>query len=134
MYRKDPRISNDEAVMTLRKRIQDFDPLNPQEIPQLETVENTEEQKENKTLAKNEEQGNAKNQSVIYCNTFSDDYDDVILSDCKRTIKFFEKDVNGCGYCFLNHPKLEADQVLQWTVRIPKFDCLCNIGMFTILE
>ena len=134
MYRQDPRISHDEAVMNLRNRIQHFDPLNPHEIPALETVENIEEPKENETLALDEKKGNAVNQSVIYCNTFSDDNHEVIVTDCKRRIKYYKKDDSGIGYCFLSHPKLEADQVLQWTVRMPKFHYCCEIGMVIILE
>ena len=140
MYRKDPRISHDGAVSTLQKIIQDFDPLNSQGIPELpevvETIEtlthcDTERDivTQNVTLAANEISGNVENGTVIVCQSFSDDNFDVDVSSCKRIVKFTDEQEYGFGYCFLNHPKIEKDQVLQWTVRVPKFYYLSEIGI-----
>ena len=42
IYRKDPRISRDEEFTNLKQMIQDFNPMNAQNIPALETVETIE--------------------------------------------------------------------------------------------
>ena len=39
MYRKDPRISRDEEIFSLKRMIEDFNTMNEQEIPALETDE-----------------------------------------------------------------------------------------------
>ena len=36
------------------------------------------------------------------------------------------------GYCFLNHPKIGKNQILKWSLRVPKFK-YGNIGMVIIL-
>ena len=131
MYRKDPRFSQDGAVSILQKIIQDFDPLNPQGIPELEVVETIEEPTQNETLAVNETSENEESKKVIVCQSFSDDNEDVDLSSCRRILKYTDKKDYGVGYCFLNHPKIEKDQVLQWTVRVPKFYWRSSIGMVT---
>ena len=81
MYRKDPRNSLDEAVMNLQKKIQDFDPLNPSEIPELEAVGTTEEPEEDERLTINQEQRNVEDRSVIYYYEFSVGNYTVIVSD-----------------------------------------------------
>ena len=112
MYRKDPRISHDEKLSNLKQRIEDFKPMNEQEIPALKTVETIE------TASQTE------NKSTIYCESFSDDKKNVILSSCKRIIK--GKAGKG-AYCFLNHQKIGKDQILKWRLRVPKFKY--QIGM-----
>ena len=129
MYRKDPRFSQDGAVSTLQKIIQDFDPLNPQGIPELEVVETIEEPTQNETLAVNETSENEESKKVIVCQSFSDDYFDIDVSSCKQIVKFTDEQEYGFGYCFLNHPTIKKDQVLQWTVRVPKFYFLSEIGI-----
>ena len=134
MYRKDPRFSQDGAVSILQKIIQDFDPLNPQGIPELEVVETIEEPTQNETLAINETSENEESKKVIVCQSFSDDNEDVDLSSCRRILKYTDKKEDGVGYCFLNHPKIEKDQVLQWTVHVPKFHFHSRIGMVITKE
>ena len=66
---------------------------------------------------------------TIICDGFYNDNNGVTVSSCKRSIK-----ANGVwGYCFLDHPKIEKNQVLQWTLRVPKF-IIGSIGMVIILE
>ena len=68
---------------------------------------------------------------VVVCQSFSDDNENVDVSSCKRIVKVnYSK--GSLGYCFLNHPKIEKDQVLQWTVRVPKFHLDHSIGMVII--
>ena len=110
MYRKDPRISHDEKVSSLQQKIEDFNPIYEQEIPALETVETIETASENK--------------STIYCESFSDDNKNVTISSCKRIIK---GKAGKNGYCFLNHQKIGKNQILKWSLRVPKFKY--QIGM-----
>ena len=121
MYKKDPRFSHDGAVSNLHQRIKDFDPMNPQGIPELETVETI----ETPMISGNKQ--------IIVCQSFSDDNDDVAVSSCKRSVKFDHPD-GGKGYCFLKHPKIEKNQLLQWTIRVPNFDGGSQIGMVIIRE
>ena len=69
------------------------------------------------------------NQAVV-CDRFSDDNENVIVSSCKRSVKFYK---NKNGYCFLNHPKIEKNQILKWSLQVPKFK-YSVIGMVIILE
>ena len=64
---------------------------------------------------------------VVVCQSFSDDNVNVDVSSCRRIVKLNAG--SPVGYCFLNHPKIEKNQVLQWTVRVPKFHCEHIIGM-----
>ena len=75
---------------------------------------------------------------IIVCRSFSDDNHNVIVSSDKRSVK--NNRINR-GYCFLNHPKIGKNQILKWTLRVPKFkaglfDALLSgfIGMVIILE
>ena len=99
MYRKDPRISHDEKIASLKQRIEDFNAMNDAKT-----------KKENK--------------QTIVCESFADDYPDAIVSSCKRRFKGLD-DFN--TYCFLNHPKVEKNQILRWSLRVPKFKY--QIGM-----
>ena len=121
MYKKDPRFSHDGAVSNLHQRIKDFDPMNPQGIPELETVETI----ETPMISGNKQ--------IIVCKSFSDDNEDVAVSSCKRSVKFDHPD-GGYGYCFLKHPKIEKNQLLQWTIRVPKFASCALPGMVIIRE
>ena len=68
---------------------------------------------------------------TIICESFSDDYFNVAVSSCRRSVK----GVDGFfGYCFLNHPKLQKNQILKWSLRVPKFKYYCGVGMVIILE
>ena len=89
------------------------------EIPELEAVETV------KTSPITEIK------QTIICDSFSDDNCNVIVSSCMRSVK----GVYGySGYCFLNHPKLQKNQILKWSLRVPKFGRLGWIGMVIILE
>ena len=70
------------------------------------------------TSSKSEADGESK--QTIVCNGFSDDNYEVDVSSCKRRVNLggtFGID----GYCFLDHPKIEENQVLQWTLHVPRF-------------
>ena len=119
IYRKDPRISHDENFLRLQTYIENFDTIIPEEEPELEAVETVEPTsfKESKR--------------ILVCNSFSDDNYNVIVSSCKRSVKAKEDAFR--GYCFLNHPKIEKNQILKWSLRVPKF-YYGWIGMVIILE
>ena len=80
---------------------------------------------------------------TIVCDSFSDDNKNVTVSSCKRHVKFEQCFVydsynqvnyepsNGC--CFLNHQKIKRNQILKWSLRVPKFQ-FGKIGMVNILE
>jgi len=124
MYLKDPRSSHDEAVSSLHQKIKDFNPVNPQEIAELETVETT----ETPMISGNKQ--------MITCESFSDDNTDgvnIAVSSCKRSVKYNNPGKPGVSYCFLKHPKIENYQSLQWTFRIPKFRFISTLGMVIIL-
>jgi len=72
------------------------------------------------------------NKQVIVCKSFSDDNRKVAVSSSKRSVKFDDPRA-GFGYCFLKHPKIENNQLLQWTIRVPKFVC-GNLGMVIIRQ
>ena len=111
MYRKDPRAPHDEAVSRFREYIEAYNPTNPEELPELETVETV------ATLPIME------TKQTIVCDSFSIYKENVTVSNCNR----FAKAINGMGYCFLNHPKIEENQILKWSLRVPKFNYF--IGM-----
>ena len=179
MYQKDPRISHDEAVLTLEKKIQDFDPFNPQEITELGDVDSltsdsdtdvfqsldmtsdsdslTDISQTSSDLSnsfaqipknlfadvmhsgwhtigssdENETSGNEENAAII-CKSFSNNNYGVDVSSCKRIVKNTSNTLR--GYCFLNHPKIEQDQVLQWKVRVPKFHNMSYVGMVIMIN
>ena len=61
---------------------------------------------------------------TIICQTFSDDNKNITVSNGKRSVK---GNVWDYGYCFLKHEKIKKDQILKWSLRVPKhFD---TIGM-----
>ena len=120
MYKKDPRFSHDGAVSDLHQQIKDFNPMNPQGIPELETVETI----ETPMISGNKQ--------IIVCKSFSDDNKNVIVSSCKRSVcDLYEKE-SGMGYCFLKHSKIEKNQLLKWTIRVPKFKGGSFLGMVII--
>ena len=65
---------------------------------------------------------------TIVCQSFSDDNYNVTVSNGKRSVK---RD-GVFGYCFLNHEKIKQDQILKWSLRVPKHRG--GIGMVIILE
>ena len=117
MYRKDPWSSQNEAVGRLRETLESFNPMNPTEIPELAAV---------KTV---ETAPIIESKQTIICDSFSDNNFNVTVSSCKRIVTH----ERGCGYCFLNHPKIQKNRILKWRLRVPKY-YFGNIGMVIILE
>ena len=105
LYRKDPRISHDDTLFRFQKHIESFDPTSQGEVPEIEAVETVE------TMPIIE------NKQTIICESFSDDNKNVIVSSCKRSAKS-----NSYSYAFLNHPKIGENQILKWSLRVPKFN------------
>ena len=68
---------------------------------------------------------------TIVCQSFSDNNYDVTVSIDKRSAK---GNGYGWGYCFLNHPKVQKNQILQWSLRVPKYKSGCVIGMVIMPE
>ena len=67
---------------------------------------------------------------TVVCQRFSDDNKNVTVSNGKRSVK---ADGYGyLGYCFLKYPKIKKDQILKWSLRVPKSGY--SIGMVIILE
>ena len=114
MYRKDPRKSHEKAVTRFREYIEAFNPTNPEELPELETVENPSIMEFKQT---------------ILCNRFSNENKNVTLSSSKQSVK---GKARTWGYCFLNHPSIQKNQILRWSVRVPKFRYF--LGMVIVLE
>ena len=56
---------------------------------------------------------------TIICQSFFDDNYKVTVSNDKRSVKYNGVG-NGPGYCFLKHPKIKKDQILKWSLRVPK--------------
>ena len=117
IYRKDPRISHDDNFLRLQTFIENLDVIIPEEEPNLKSVETVEITSATET------------KQTIVCDSFSDDNKIVIVSSCKRSIKGHK---SGYGYCFLNHPKIANNQILRWTLRVPRFYGF--IGMVIIFE
>lgn len=53
---------------------------------------------------------------TIVCESFSDTNKNVTVSSCKRSVKS-----SAFGYCFINHPPIGKNQILKWSLRVPKF-------------
>ena len=103
MYRKDPRVSRDEEVLSLKQRIIDFNPMHARNIPSLESVgipTSTEKRQ------------------IIVCRSFSDENHNVIVSKGGRSVSSKNKSCN--GYCFLNHPKIGQNQIVKWSLGVSK--------------
>ena len=118
MYQKDPRISHEDGVAKLQQMIDEFDPTNPQEIPELEPDE---------TIAPIPIPIGEKR--IVILESFSDDNEKVTVSNNKRVVTVGE----GYGYCFINHPKNDNKTILQWTLRVAKHGIRHNIGTVTSL-
>ena len=62
----------------------------------------------------------SESKQTIVCQSFSDDNKYVIVSNDKRSVKY-----NGVrygdGYCFLDHEKIKKNQILKWSLRVPKY-------------
>ena len=71
---------------------------------------------------------------TIICQSFSDDNKSsyVRVSSDKRSVKHNGRYVD-IGYCFLKHEKIKKDQILKWSIRVPKFK-YGGMGMVIILE
>ena len=119
LYRKDPRKSHDETFMRLQAFNEAFDPTHQEEVPELEAVDTV------KTMPI------VGTKQIVICDRFSDDNDNVTVSSCKRSVKI---DTYGNGYCFLSHPKIGKNQILKWSLRVPKFKYSTILGMVIILE
>ena len=124
MFRDDPRISRDEAILSLKQKIQNFNPMDAHEIPALET------------FAAIDITPITENKRIIICDTFSEDKRDKIVSSCKRSIEH-EGNRNRrwnsvLGYCFLDHAHIEKNQILRWTLRVSRHKTF--IGIVIILK
>ena len=134
MYQKDPRISYDEAVLSLHKIIQDFDPFNPPKIQGKKNVETIEESTQTVMLSVKVTSGNAViSESDKDVDQSSDRDSDTRVRRIPVILKFTDKCKLGSGYYFFNHPKIEKSfngkNVLRWNVRVPKFNRYYHIGM-----
>ena len=71
---------------------------------------------------------------TLVCESFSDDNCKVTVSSCRRSVKGI-RHANGSdqGYCFLSHPKVQKNQILKWSLRVPKSKS-SGIGTVIILE
>ena len=67
----------------------------------------------------------ASSKQTIVCQSFSDDNYGVTVSSCQRNCV-------GSGYYFFNHPEIKKNQILKWSLRVPKL--YGGIGMVIILE
>ena len=72
----------------------------------------------------------SESKQTIVCQSFSDDNKDVTVSNGKRSVKHNR---GSYGYCFLNHPKMQKNQILKWSPRVPK-DKFCSLGMVIMPE
>lgn len=119
LYRKDPRISHNDTLFRFQKHMESFDPTSQEEIPGIEAVETIETTPIIET------------KQIIICESFSDDNKNVTVSNCKRSVK--SNSYGALGYAFLNHPKIGENQILKWSLRVPKFND-GYIGMVIIHE
>ena len=69
---------------------------------------------------------------TIVCQSFSDDNKYVTVSNDKRSVKHNAGSGYVWGYCFLNHEKIKKDQILKWSLRVPKFKYSGFLGIVTI--
>ena len=114
LYRKDPRKSGDKSLSRLQALNETFDPTTEEEVSELDAVD---------TVECTEITGT---QQTIFCDSFSNG---------RKSIK--TKFGNGRGYCFLNHPKIQKNETLKWSLRVPKFGEDPNsgyVGMIIILD
>ena len=116
MFRNDPSISRDEEVLSLKQKIQNFNPMNAHGIPALET------------FAATDIRPITENKRIEICDSFSEDNVNLIVSSCKRSIRSKGR----TGYCFLSHPNIDKNQILRWTLRVPRHQT--SIGIVIILK
>ena len=114
IFRKDPRISRDDEVLSLKQKIENFNPMNAHEKPALET------------FAAIDITPVTENKRIIICDTFSEDNFNVIVSSCKRSIRS-KRAKERLGYCFLSHPNIDKNQILRWTLRVPRHQTFIGI-------
>ena len=119
MYQENPWISQKTAVERLQKTLESFNPMNPMGIPELEAVETV------------ETAPIIESKQTIICDSFSDDNFNVTVSSCRRSVK--SNGVGYYGYCFLNHAKMQKNQILKWSLRVPKYNS-GSIGMVIMPE
>ena len=118
LYRKNPWVSQKTAVERLQKTLESFNPMNQIEIPEPEAVETV------ATIPITQ------SKQTIICESFSDDNYNITVSNNKRSVKGIYEEY---GDCFLNHPKLQKNQILKWSLRVPK-DKYGWIGMVIMPE
>ena len=71
---------------------------------------------------------------TLVCESFSDDNCKVTVSSCRRSVKGIDyAGDHFFGACFLKHPKVQKNQILKWSLRVPKSKS-GGIGMVIILE
>ena len=81
-------------------------------------------------------QPRSESKQTIVCQGFSDDNYRATVSNGKRSVRGndeYDDEYDDVGYCFVNHPKLKKNQVLKWSLRLPKYK-YGGIGMVIILE
>ena len=123
MYQKNPWVSQKTAVERLQKTLESFDPMSAMEIRRLgagETV-NTSPITQSK--------------QTIICDRFSDDNYNVTVSNGKQSVRGndeYDDEYDDVGYCFLDHPKMQKNQILKWSLRVPKFKYSGFLGIVTI--
>ena len=118
LYRKNPWVSQKTAVERLQRTLESFNLMNPMEISDLEAVETV----ESVPLTQSKQ--------TINCDSFSDDNYNVTVSSCKQSVK---NKLGDYGYCFLNNPKWQKNQILKWSLRVPKHN-YGGIGMVIMPE
>ena len=97
--------------------LEDAERIKNEQTKRIETLERdlkAAQSKRGAFTAKNESSIGAV--KTIVCQSFSADNHKVIVSNGKRSVKSNYDD----GYCFLNHPKLQKNHILKWSLRVPK--------------
>ena len=56
---------------------------------------------------------------IIVCTRFDKRGKNFRISACRRSVKGDNRWSSHPGFCYLKHPKLRENQILQWTLRVP---------------
>ena len=114
-------------IFNFSNTLEDAERIKTEQAKRIETLE-----RDLKIGAVDTVKSASESKQTIVCQSFSDDNKNVTVSNDKRSVKHNGGLFSGSGYCFLKHPKIKKDQILKWSLRVPKSGY--SIGMVIILE
>ena len=119
MYQKDPRISHDVAILRLKKAITDIIVINSEPTSELAYTPTIERKQ------------------IVHCKNFCLDRNhnvSIKFSFDMQSVQYPRSRYERWGYCFINHPKINNNTVLTWSIRVPMFNGYIGIVIITACD